>query len=338
MTDTIVSKVDSYTNLVEVIYLINQLREASRQVRGNANAIGFTLWGEFGMAVLLFIPGWIIWGLSDLFESDLIAEVGSLLTYFCMIAVPFGIAARKRGFRFAELAGRGTPRFGAYLSTIFLCCGLSSVASFLAMYLEMFLNSYGFSDASEPYTMPFGILALFVQFISIVLLPPVVEELCFRGYFQKEAMRSAGTVGGVLVSALLFCGVHLSVTAIPLALGFGLLAGFLREKYDSIWPCVAGHITVNGIYFIFNLFIYDATFQQQLFLSDILNIACLVLGAFGVLLLFAQDRFEWESFVSFVRPSLWGSGATFWGYITCVPLLLAAVWIFIQTAWNLLPI
>jgi hypothetical protein len=61
------------------------------------------------------------------------------------------------------------------------------------------------------------------------LLAPVMEELVFRGFLQPLLSRDLGTVAGVLITALLFGGLH-------------------AKEYFGVWQFVAA-VTLAGVAF-----------------------------------------------------------------------------------------
>ncbi len=68
--------------------------------------------------------------------------------------------------------------------------------------------------------------AAFIVFaILVALLVPLIEEICFRGLFQRGLSRSTKPVVAILISAILFAVVHLADPNVSLALTQLLLVG-----------------------------------------------------------------------------------------------------------------
>jgi len=101
-------------------------------------------------------------------------------------------------------------------------------------------------------------LELLLVFLSLVVLPPLVEEVSVRG-FLYSGLR---TKFSKIVSALLVSGVfglaHLSQggAAGPLWIGFidtftlSLVLVFLREKTGNLWAGITLHAIKNGVAFV----------------------------------------------------------------------------------------
>ena len=86
--------------------------------------------------------------------------------------------------------------------------------------------------------MPFWFL------LFVVLIGPVNEELFFRGFLVKRI--------GIIPSALLFAILHAGYGStfgidIIAAFIFGLIAGYIFKKTDSIYPTLIAHSLVNLI-------------------------------------------------------------------------------------------
>jgi hypothetical protein len=78
----------------------------------------------------------------------------------------------------------------------------------------------------------------------------VVEEAFFRGYLQRLLSQNVGTVGAMVLVALLFGLAHLGggwLYAL-LATGAGLFYGYLYWRSGSLLVAVAGHFMVNIVH------------------------------------------------------------------------------------------
>jgi membrane protease YdiL (CAAX protease family) len=88
--------------------------------------------------------------------------------------------------------------------------------------------------------------------VTAVFLAPLFEEMIFRGFLQPLLSRTLGAALGVLVTALLFGGLHASeysgawqyVAAITVV---GIALGVLRAKTNSIIPGTVMHGCFNAV-------------------------------------------------------------------------------------------
>ena len=88
--------------------------------------------------------------------------------------------------------------------------------------------------------------------IVAVLLAPLFEELFFRGFIQPLLSRTLGTIGGVLLTAVLFGALHgfeyswVWQYALFITLA-GVVFGILRARTNSIIPSMVMHGCFNAV-------------------------------------------------------------------------------------------
>lgn len=108
-----------------------------------------------------------------------------------------------------------------------------------------------------------GFLGLAATFISLVILPPLVEETLFRGFLFTTFRRRMKFVWATLLTSLLFAMPHLLESQGGGLLWIGAIDTFtlslvlctLREKTGSLWSGVLVHALKNGVAFL-SLYIY----------------------------------------------------------------------------------
>jgi len=109
----------------------------------------------------------------------------------------------------------------------------------------------------------FGQLALTA--ISLVILPPIVEEILMRGFLYSSLRRSMPKIIAALVTSILFASAHLEfgegapllwVAAIDTFV-LSLVLVFLREQTNRLWASMGVHALKNTIAFV-TLFIFHA--------------------------------------------------------------------------------
>jgi hypothetical protein len=116
----------------------------------------------------------------------------------------------------------------------------------------------GFSDVS-------GALQLTMTFISLVVLPPIVEEIMVRGVLYGTLKKVLPVVWAVVVTSALFAAAHLPeggasgplyVAALDTFI-LSLVLIWLRERTNGLWACITLHAIKNGIAFV-ALFVLNA--------------------------------------------------------------------------------
>ena len=97
-----------------------------------------------------------------------------------------------------------------------------------------------------------------LTFISLVLLPPIVEETLFRGFLFTGFRKKLKLLPAVLITSLLFASPHLAeggsgvlwMAGIDTFL-LSLVLCYLREKTGALWAGIAVHMLKNGVAFAY---------------------------------------------------------------------------------------
>jgi membrane protease YdiL (CAAX protease family) len=77
-------------------------------------------------------------------------------------------------------------------------------------------------------------------------IPPVVEELAFRGTCYGLLERHLGVRDALLISSFAFALLHLSFVSLVTHIPLGLYFGWLRARSGSLWPAMLAHLLHNG--------------------------------------------------------------------------------------------
>ena len=118
-----------------------------------------------------------------------------------------------------------------YLLATAVVKGLESFLGVEAIrYTEPFYNEgYGFGMAV----------------LMVCVHPAVFEELAFRGVIQSSLQLVMGTVAAIVVSAMMFGVLHLSMPSMPHLVIIGLVLAWMRVKTGSLYPGMVMHFTHN---------------------------------------------------------------------------------------------
>lgn len=99
------------------------------------------------------------------------------------------------------------------------------------IYYEQFINS--------PAPIALSIL-------SIGIIPAIFEEIAFRGIVFNELIGITGLKSTIIISAILFTILHLSLLSIFWIFPIGLILGYFRAKYRTLWYGIIGHLIYNS--------------------------------------------------------------------------------------------
>lgn len=141
------------------------------------------------------------------------------------------------------------PKFILYVLAAFPAYMLlSGVCTALVGYLFPGLNleqkqELGFTDATSTVQMV-------MVFVSLVVLPPFVEELLFRGLIFRGLLKYGTPVMAALGTSLIFGAAHGQVNVGIDTFALSLVLCFLAYKTESLWPSIMLHATKNLLAFV----------------------------------------------------------------------------------------
>jgi membrane protease YdiL (CAAX protease family) len=148
---------------------------------------------------------------------------------------------------------------------IYLFYALVAYPAYLLLYIVLLaivqhFTSINLSQAQQiGFTTVHGSYQLIITFLSLVVIPPIAEEILFRGFLfegLKKAIRPL--YAGLLVSAI-FAAAHLPEggSAGPLWIGaidtfsLSLVLVFLKQRTKSLVPGIFLHASKNAVAFTY---------------------------------------------------------------------------------------
>lgn len=111
-----------------------------------------------------------------------------------------------------------------------------------------------------------GAWPLVLTFISLVVLPPIVEEILFRGFLFSSFRARVGFWFSTIVTSIIFAIAHLPgggsggplyIAAVDTFI-LSVVLCYLRERTGSLWAGITLHAVKNGVAFL-SLFILTTT-------------------------------------------------------------------------------
>ncbi|MBR3810884.1 MAG: CPBP family intramembrane metalloprotease [Agathobacter sp.] len=123
--------------------------------------------------------------------------------------------------------------------TVFLSLGLNNIISMSP--LVTMSAEYQNANAS------FYGGAFLIEFISAALITPFLEELLHRGVVYGRLRAMMGIWPSVIVSALIFAGLHFNIVQFVYAFLLGMVFAIFVEKTGKLYPVVIAHMVANGL-------------------------------------------------------------------------------------------
>lgn len=94
---------------------------------------------------------------------------------------------------------------------------------------------------------------LFVLTLFVAVIGPIFEEIFFRGFAYAALKRRLGVVKAMVLTAAVFAGFHMNLTAFVPIFFLGLFLCYLYESTGSLVPSISAHILHNSIMVVMTL-------------------------------------------------------------------------------------
>lgn len=230
------------------------IREAKHGLRKTANALCWTL-----LAAMFLISGFVylsrqylaavgFQGGDRTFQgmTPVLYYLSYAMAYLMGIAVPVLLYFAIRRIPLEEALP--FQRAGALKTAacVFFGAAVCMLANIPANVVSNVQKAFGFSgDLPE---MPLNddprVLVLYV--VTIAVIPPIVEELLFRGMIL-QSLRRYGDGFAVVASAILFGLYHGNFIQMVFAFIAGLAMALVVVRTGSLWTSVLIHLINNGV-------------------------------------------------------------------------------------------
>lgn len=133
------------------------------------------------------------------------------------------------------------------------------VSAFVVYYAVEFINilvsdeTYNYYLGYVDYPNP-----MFWAILFIAIFPPVFEELGFRGFLYNQLHKITSTKVTIILTSFIFALVHFSIISLLWIFPFGLLLGYLRHKYNTLWIGMIIHFIHNFIVLYLDYYYYNS--------------------------------------------------------------------------------
>jgi membrane protease YdiL (CAAX protease family) len=172
-----------------------------------------------------------------------------------------GLASRLRG-RYIYVLGRAPVRQDIHLiviTVVLTFCASSAIVTITFVPLSYLFPNFvawwlRWSFGPTIYLSMDGALPIganMLNFVSLVVLSPTLQEFIFRGYLLHRWSKKWGLLNGVVLSSAVFGAIHPdTLSAMVTGLGFALL----YLKTQSLWAPIIAHGIYNLIVWLWNLY------------------------------------------------------------------------------------
>lgn len=144
--------------------------------------------------------------------------------------------------------------FAKIKATDFAWLAIAVLGYFVALSVALVIvsNVPGF-DSEQTQDIGYGAVAgwqLLFAFIGLVILPPLAEEMMFRGFMYRGLAGKWPKLVAALITSLLFAVVHFQWNVGVDVFVLSLVLIWLYERTNNLWMCVFLHAFKNGLAFL----------------------------------------------------------------------------------------
>ncbi len=125
--------------------------------------------------------------------------------------------------------------------------GFTFILNILLAFMNMNLSLFGYTNEMSDYGEVNGIAGNIIYFVSIAIVPAIIEEFLFRGVILGTLRKYHGDVIAIIVSSVLFGFIHGNFLQTPLTALSGMIMGYLAVKTGSIIPSMILHFVNNAL-------------------------------------------------------------------------------------------
>lgn len=166
------------------------------------------------------------------FATAVAASAGLLV-----VTLAFAFARRPLWWPLYKTTGFGPLGF----ALILLAAPL--VLALVLGYVHGLSSVFGIHPLDE--SAPFRGRSVMWEVGLVALLPPLMEELAFRGVIYTGLRKSLGLAESFIISSFAFALLHMSIPSLITHLPLGLYFCFLRHRSHSLWPAMFAHFLHN---------------------------------------------------------------------------------------------
>lgn len=237
-----------------------------RPIKRNANIIGI------GILVVIFLPLALrflisfsqpLWYRLYLQNMEIGDQVFSILYYTASFVAAIAVMMIILRIPFKNAFPLRSVRPGLMLSSLGVSRGAVILGGVLTnLVYNSLINFTGYAPVSPDFSAPRGLAANILHFISIAILPAILEEAMFRGVIM-QSLRRFGDGFALIISSVLFGLIHGNFIQAPYTILAGLVMGYFVLYTGSMWPGIIIHLFNNGFSVVQDWITINTTAQQD---------------------------------------------------------------------------
>ena len=112
--------------------------------------------------------------------------------------------------------------------------------------LDRFFDTSDLEEPARDLTKSASGLGVVLLVLVVAVGAPIVEELFYRGMVLRAFKARVNDSLSIVITAVLFALVHFQALQLPGLILFGLVAGYLANRYGRLGPAIFAHVGFNG--------------------------------------------------------------------------------------------
>jgi len=215
----------------------------------------FNIIPQIKTAIVLMVYGLLLASIATVFiiisfptvNELTIAQIGLLIGEL-FLPIPIFLWARRAQNDLREMFRIRPVSIHTILAAIPIALGLTILTDEMDRIAQMIISTPDqFTKIQEMMTITGPLSAIFIIGV-VVLVAPFVEELIFRGFFQRILeYRLNDITKSVLYSALTFAIIHFNPWWVVQIYIIGVFMGYVAWRTNSIWISFVIHAINNGV-------------------------------------------------------------------------------------------
>lgn len=285
-----------YPNLYPPYYAA--ANEERKQIRHTANGVCWTaLIGILLMTVLTGLCMSYLRLVGFKFTTQTSFEGLPPVLYYLLVSVEYSVGLALPAFlyfafhhipltRSLPFQKAGAANIAMY---VFFGCMVCMLANYPADLVSSIQQYFGFSGTLPEMPLNDDARVLVLYGINVVVIPPLVEEVMFRGVVL-QSLRRYGDGFAVLVSAILFGLYHGNFIQMVFAFICGLAMGFAVIRTNSLLPSILIHFINNSVSLAVEMFSRYYGQSMANYANNVISLAIIALGILSLGALFMKKK------------------------------------------------
>lgn len=292
----------------ELFKKTNKIQAERKLLRNTSNKVGgglllFTIISNI-LSIIFMIPLTML-GAIDTTNSNYASGFEPVSFYIlnaivCLLG--FGIAGiittKMSGLRLDDVIKIKKTNIADTIKFVMAGMCFTFILNILLSLMNMNLSLFGYTNEMPDYGEINGIVGNIIYFVSITIVPAIIEEFIFRGVILGTLRKYHGDVIAIIVSSVLFGFIHGNFLQTPLTALSGMIMGYLTVKTGSIIPAMILHF-VNNSLAVTSEWIMKSIDNEQIYglVDTIIILAFIIIGlvcAISLIKKYKNDLFKFD--------------------------------------------